>query len=99
MAAEPRLRVVLWGVSAEMDASSALLWLMAVATVAVGSVWSARDAMGELAHAGEPSVVSAAALLLACRRLCRGGVTNWLAGCHSHDNWPAEQPPLQVQEM
>mmetsp|Transcript_10247 Transcript_10247/g.26088 ORF Transcript_10247/g.26088 Transcript_10247/m.26088 type:complete len:574 (+) Transcript_10247:269-1990(+) len=61
MAAEPRLRVVVWGVSAEMDASSALLWLMAVATVAVGSVWSARDAMGELAHAGEPSVQAAVA--------------------------------------
>lgn len=43
MAVDPELRVVLWGVEAEMDINAALLWLFAVVTVAIGSIWSARD--------------------------------------------------------
>lgn len=80
---EPGVRVVLWGVAAEMDANAALLWLLAVATVAAGSVLSARDAMAQLAPSEGLSVRRHQPAPLALERHANTPCKRWPTGAIS----------------
>lgn len=55
---ETELGVVLWGVKAGLDTSSAVLFLIAVGTVVSGSIWSARDHMAMKAQLSQVGPIS-----------------------------------------